>query len=208
MPPWACSGRSPKPYKLGIGRYRLGYQWVLRLKNLENMQSTAAPRKHYILGVSVLGGPLSVMKVWWAASNFKATPYYSLHPLSFSDTHIYIYVQSCCEYFRNFHKMSWTSFSANKFLGSFVSFSKCFFEKHCHDKLGVAPPDLTSRHIEKWTLGTLGEKEQQLEFRKIGVKPLVLHVRVKSHVQRLQQTSHIGKLFPATLEKPIPSLGD
>ena len=42
FPPWAWSGRSPKPYKLGIGRYR----WVLPL-NLQNMQSTAAPRKQH-----------------------------------------------------------------------------------------------------------------------------------------------------------------
>ena len=46
FPPWAWSGRSPKPYKLGIGRYRLGYRWVLPL-NLQNMQSTAAPRKQH-----------------------------------------------------------------------------------------------------------------------------------------------------------------
>ena len=40
--PLGTSGRSPKPYKLGIGRCRFGYRWVLPL-NLQNMQSTAAP---------------------------------------------------------------------------------------------------------------------------------------------------------------------
>ena len=39
-------------------------------------------------GVSVLGGPLSVMQVWWAASRFKATSYYSVHPIILSATHI------------------------------------------------------------------------------------------------------------------------
>ena len=42
-------------------------------------------------GVSVLGGPLSVMKVPCAASKFKATSYYSVHPLILSAIHIYIY---------------------------------------------------------------------------------------------------------------------
>ena len=41
-------------------------------------------------GVSVLGGPLSVMQVSWAASKFKATSYYSVHPIILSATHIYI----------------------------------------------------------------------------------------------------------------------
>ena len=46
MPPWAWSGRSPKPSKLG-------------------------------------SGPLSVVQVSWAAPKFKATYYYSIHPLIF-----------------------------------------------------------------------------------------------------------------------------
>ena len=33
--------------------------------------------------------PISVMKVWWAASKFKPTPYYSVHSCSLcSDTHV------------------------------------------------------------------------------------------------------------------------
>ena len=36
--------------------------------------------------VSVLGGPLSVMQVSWAASKFKATSYYSVHPVILSAT--------------------------------------------------------------------------------------------------------------------------
>ena len=39
-------------------------------------------------GVSVLGGPLSVLQVSWAASKFKATSYYSVHPIILSATHI------------------------------------------------------------------------------------------------------------------------
>ena len=39
-------------------------------------------------GVSVLGGPLSVMQVSWAASKFKATSYYSVHPIILWATHI------------------------------------------------------------------------------------------------------------------------
>ena len=35
-------------------------------------------------GVSVLGGPLSVMQVSWAASKFKATSYCSVHPIILS----------------------------------------------------------------------------------------------------------------------------
>ena len=42
-------------------------------------------------GVSVLGGPLSVMKVPWATSKFKATSYYSVHPLILSATHMDIF---------------------------------------------------------------------------------------------------------------------
>ena len=41
-------------------------------------------------GVSVLGGPLSVMQVSWAASKFKATSYYSVHPIILSATHMCI----------------------------------------------------------------------------------------------------------------------
>ena len=37
-------------------------------------------------GVSVLGGPLSVMQVSCAAPEFKATSYYSVHPLILSAT--------------------------------------------------------------------------------------------------------------------------
>ena len=40
--------------------------------------------------VSVLGGPLSVMQVSWAASKFKATSYYSVHPVILSATHMLI----------------------------------------------------------------------------------------------------------------------
>ena len=64
--PWAWSGRSPKPSKLGIGRYRLGYRWVLPL-NLQNSKETCP-----------VFGPLSVMQVSWAAPKFKATYYYYL----------------------------------------------------------------------------------------------------------------------------------
>ena len=39
-------------------------------------------------GVSVLEGPLMVMKVPPAASKFKATSYYSVHPLVLSATDI------------------------------------------------------------------------------------------------------------------------
>ena len=39
-------------------------------------------------GVSVLGGPLSLMQVSWAASKFKATSYYSVHPIILSATHM------------------------------------------------------------------------------------------------------------------------
>ena len=42
----------------------------------------------YILGVSVLGGPLSVLQVAWSAPKFKLTSYYSVHPLILSATHI------------------------------------------------------------------------------------------------------------------------
>ena len=38
-------------------------------------------------GVSVLGGPLLLTKVSWAASKFKAASYYSVHPLILSATH-------------------------------------------------------------------------------------------------------------------------
>ena len=38
-------------------------------------------------GVSVLGGPVSVMKVPWTDSKFKATSYYPVHPLILSATH-------------------------------------------------------------------------------------------------------------------------
>ena len=38
--------------------------------------------------VSVLGCPPSAMKVPWAASKFKATSYYSVHPLILSATHM------------------------------------------------------------------------------------------------------------------------
>ena len=47
-------------------------------------------------GVSVLGGPLSVMQVSWAAAKFKATSYYSVHPLILSATHMYIWVTYTC----------------------------------------------------------------------------------------------------------------
>ena len=39
-------------------------------------------------GVSVLGGPLSVMQVSWPASKFKATSYYSVHPAILSATQL------------------------------------------------------------------------------------------------------------------------
>ena len=35
----------------------------------------------------VLGGSLSVMKVWEAKSKFKTTPYYPVHPLILLDTY-------------------------------------------------------------------------------------------------------------------------
>ena len=38
--------------------------------------------------VSVLGSPLSVMQVSWPASKFKATSYYSVHPVILSATHM------------------------------------------------------------------------------------------------------------------------
>ena len=54
-----------------------GPQSVLQVSNME-------------YGVSVWRGPLSVMKVPWAASKFKATSYYSVHPLILSATHVWL----------------------------------------------------------------------------------------------------------------------
>ena len=48
---------------------------------------------HYPLkykGVSVLGGPLSVMKVWWIPANDKSTQDYFGHAIILSDTHMYL----------------------------------------------------------------------------------------------------------------------
>ena len=42
-------------------------------------------------GVSVCNGPLSVMQVSWAARKFKATSYYSNHPLILSAAHMNVY---------------------------------------------------------------------------------------------------------------------
>ena len=46
--------------------------------------------------VSILGGPLSVVKVPWAASKLKATSYYSVHPLILSATHLCIEYHAVC----------------------------------------------------------------------------------------------------------------
>ena len=65
-------------------------------------------------GVSVCNGPLSVMQVSWAAPKFKATSYYSVHPLILSATHM-VQVSMNAEPFQEVseHSMRWTSNQPN-----------------------------------------------------------------------------------------------
>ena len=49
------------------------------------------------LGVSVLGRPLSVVKVSWRKAKFKAALYYFQMLIILSDTHIYIYTSSTAQ---------------------------------------------------------------------------------------------------------------
>ena len=53
-------------------------------KGNEALSETASVHLSMDYGVSVLGGPLWVMQVSWAASKFKATSYCSVHPIILS----------------------------------------------------------------------------------------------------------------------------
>ena len=89
-------------------------------------------------GVSVCNGPLSVMQVSWAAPKFKATSYYSVHPLILSATHIYIYINVEHIYIHNLYILvtCWistiysTSFHGMWFIVLFQSSKKNKLKNH------------------------------------------------------------------------------
>ena len=59
-----------------------------RKKGKPCLQLMASVHLNMDYGASVLKGPLWVMEVSWAASKFKATSYYSVHPLILSAAHV------------------------------------------------------------------------------------------------------------------------
>ena len=113
FPHWdGWSDRGSKSYKLSIGWYRLGYRWVLPIFLQKHAKARFKhawavwrhPKRHAKKkeseALSETDGLCSsehglrwitgyrFWKFRWAASKFKATSYYSVHPIILSATHI------------------------------------------------------------------------------------------------------------------------
>ena len=119
-------GLSPKPFAtLSKALPGLRVQWTARPYESEllDLRPTLAPvHLNVDYGVSVLGGPL-VVQVSWAASTFKATSYYSVHPLILSATR-HASGQTNAAGIGFFEKTCYTSAGKSSILGNHLSVMK------------------------------------------------------------------------------------